>query len=77
MKDTGHRVRRRGPDEADPRVHARGGLRNLEREIASIIRKVARKRAEGLTEKVAVTPEKVEEFLGAPSSCARSWRSGP
>jgi ATP-dependent Lon protease len=42
------------------------GLRNLEREIASIIRKVARKRAEGLTEKVAVTPEKVEEFLGAP-----------
>jgi ATP-dependent Lon protease len=42
------------------------GLRNLEREIASIIRKVARKRAEGLTEKVAVTPERVEEFLGAP-----------
>src|SRR5436189_1672047 len=42
------------------------GLRNLEREIASIIRKVARKRAEGLTETVAVTPEKVEEFLGAP-----------
>jgi len=42
------------------------GLRNLEREIASIIRKVARKRAEGLAETVAVTPEKVEEFLGAP-----------
>jgi ATP-dependent Lon protease len=42
------------------------GLRNLEREIASIIRKVARKRAEGLTEKVEVNPEKVEEFLGAP-----------
>jgi ATP-dependent Lon protease len=42
------------------------GLRNLEREIASIIRKVARKRAEGLTEKVEVTPERVEEFLGAP-----------
>jgi ATP-dependent Lon protease len=42
------------------------GLRNLEREIASIIRKVARKRAEGSTETVAVTPEKVEEFLGAP-----------
>jgi ATP-dependent Lon protease len=43
------------------------GLRNLEREIASIIRKVARKRAEGLTEMVTVTPEKVEEFLGAPT----------
>jgi len=42
------------------------GLRNLEREVASVIRKVARKRAEGLTETVAVTPEKVEEFLGAP-----------
>ncbi len=42
------------------------GLRNLEREIASIIRKVTRKRAEGLAETVAVTPEKVEEFLGAP-----------
>jgi ATP-dependent Lon protease len=43
------------------------GLRNLEREIASIIRKVARRRAEGLAEKVTVTPEKVEEFLGAPT----------
>ena len=42
------------------------GLRNLEREVASIIRKVARKKAEGLTETVAVTPERVEEFLGAP-----------
>jgi ATP-dependent Lon protease len=42
------------------------GLRNLEREVASIIRKVARKRAEGLTDTVAVTPERVEEFLGAP-----------
>src|SRR5512135_1967201 len=42
------------------------GLRNLEREIASIIRKVARKKAEGAAETVAVTPEKVEEFLGAP-----------
>jgi ATP-dependent Lon protease len=42
------------------------GLRNLEREIASIIRKVARKRAEGHTDTVAVTPERVEEFLGAP-----------
>ena len=42
------------------------GLRNLEREIASIIRKVARKKAEGVAETVAVTPEKVEEFLGAP-----------
>ncbi len=42
------------------------GLRNLEREIASIIRKVARKRAEGSLDVVAVIPERVEEFLGAP-----------
>ncbi len=42
------------------------GLRNLEREIASIIRKVARRRAEGKPDTVAVTPESVEEFLGAP-----------
>ncbi|HEY7921596.1 MAG TPA: endopeptidase La, partial [Vicinamibacteria bacterium] len=42
------------------------GLRNIEREVASIIRKVARKKAEGQNETVAVTPEKVEEFLGAP-----------
>jgi len=42
------------------------GLRNLEREIASIIRKVARRRAEGKAETVAVTPESVEDFLGAP-----------
>jgi ATP-dependent Lon protease len=42
------------------------GLRNLEREIASILRKIARKKAEGSSETVAVTPEKVEEYLGAP-----------
>jgi len=42
------------------------GLRNLEREIASIIRKVARRRAEGSMDTVVVTPERVEEFLGAP-----------
>jgi ATP-dependent Lon protease len=40
--------------------------RHLLREIASIIRKVARKRAEGSLDLVAVTPERVEEFLGAP-----------
>ena len=42
------------------------GLRNLEREIASIIRKVARRKAEGVDETVVVTPGKVEDFLGAP-----------
>jgi ATP-dependent Lon protease len=42
------------------------GLRNLEREVASIIRKVARRKAEGQEETVVLTPESVEEFLGAP-----------
>jgi ATP-dependent Lon protease len=42
------------------------GLRNLEREVASIIRKVARRKAEGRDETVVLTPETVEEFLGAP-----------
>ncbi|MCG6924941.1 MAG: endopeptidase La [Acidobacteria bacterium] len=42
------------------------GLRNLEREVASIIRKVARRKAEGSHETVVLTPETVEEFLGAP-----------
>src|SRR6185295_18527576 len=42
------------------------GLRNVEREIASIIRKVARRRAEGDNTHVEVTEEQVETFLGAP-----------
>lgn len=42
------------------------GLRNLEREIASICRKVARKVAEGEKEPTAVTAKTVEEYLGVP-----------
>jgi ATP-dependent Lon protease len=42
------------------------GLRNLEREIASIARKVARKVAEGQTETVKVAPASLPRFLGAP-----------
>jgi ATP-dependent Lon protease len=42
------------------------GVRNLNREIANICRKVARRVAEGNTEKVIVTPENVSEFLGPP-----------
>ena len=41
------------------------GLRNLEREIGTICRKVARKVAEGMKRKITVTPEKLKEFLGA------------
>jgi ATP-dependent Lon protease len=42
------------------------GVRNLEREIASVCRKVARRRAEGHTEPVQVTPDLVTSFLGVP-----------
>ncbi len=42
------------------------GLRNLEREIAAITRKVAKRRVEGSTDSVEVTPELVGELLGAP-----------
>jgi ATP-dependent Lon protease len=42
------------------------GVRNLEREIGSICRKVARRQAEGRTDPVVVTPDVVTEFLGAP-----------
>jgi len=42
------------------------GVRNLEREIATITRKQARRIAEGKTEKMLVTPEIVREFLGVP-----------
>src|SRR5262245_845677 len=42
------------------------GLRNFEREIASIVRKVARRVAEGQTGAVRVTPGSISKYLGAP-----------
>jgi len=53
------------------RLMARGytreaGVRNLEREIAGVCRKVARRRAEGQTDPVTVTPDVITSFLGAP-----------
>jgi ATP-dependent Lon protease len=42
------------------------GVRNLEREIATITRKQARRIAEGKMAKMVVTPEVVREFLGVP-----------
>jgi ATP-dependent Lon protease len=42
------------------------GVRNLEREIASVCRKVARRRAEGNETPIDITPEVVVELLGAP-----------
>jgi ATP-dependent Lon protease len=42
------------------------GVRNLEREIATLIRKQARRIAEGNTEKLVITPDVVHESLGVP-----------
>ncbi|HEX4346482.1 MAG TPA: endopeptidase La, partial [Vicinamibacterales bacterium] len=42
------------------------GVRNLEREIGSLCRKAARRRAEGDETPIEVTPEVVVEMLGAP-----------
>ena len=42
------------------------GLRNLEREIAAVTRKVAKRRVEGHTEAVEVTESVVGGFLGTP-----------
>lgn len=40
------------------------GVRNLEREIGSVIRKVARRHAEGKKRKVSVTPNTLSRYLG-------------
>ena len=42
------------------------GVRNLEREIATVTRKQARRIAEGKLDKMIVTPEIVREYLGVP-----------
>lgn len=42
------------------------GLRNLEREVGSICRKVAKRIVMGETKKVVVVPESVVDLLGAP-----------
>ena len=43
------------------------GVRNLEREIGALCRKVARRRAEGDERRVVITSEVVMEMLGAPT----------
>ena len=42
------------------------GVRNLEREIANVFRKVARDKIEKNTKKIKVTKKKISEYLGAP-----------
>ncbi|MGA8368090.1 MAG: endopeptidase La [Candidatus Acidiferrales bacterium] len=58
------------PDEAlHDLIHhytREAGVRNLEREIATLVRKQARRIAEGKTDKLIVTPEVIREALGIP-----------
>jgi ATP-dependent Lon protease len=42
------------------------GVRNVEREIASVCRKVTREFAEGRTERAVINEERIGEYLGAP-----------
>ena len=42
------------------------GVRQLERTVGNLARKVALRVAQGNTEKVTITPEDVREYLGAP-----------
>jgi ATP-dependent Lon protease len=42
------------------------GVRNLEREIGTLVRKQARRLAEGKTDKLIVSPEVIREVLGIP-----------
>ena len=48
------------------------GLRNLEREIASVARKVARKIAEGLDRNISATPKNLRSLLGRPKFLAEN-----
>jgi ATP-dependent Lon protease len=43
------------------------GVRNLEREIGALCRKIARRRAEGDESRMVITPEVVVQMLGAPT----------
>ena len=68
-----HGLRSRAVAFTDPGVRTviasythEAGLRNLEREIAAICRKIARAHAEGKRRKVTVSPKRVEELLGPP-----------
>jgi ATP-dependent Lon protease len=51
------------------------GLRNLEREIASVARKVARKIAEGGERRITATPKNLRSLLGQPKFMAENTLS--
>ena len=53
------------------------GVRNLERQVAAICRKLARKRAEGDETKAVITTKSLDRFLGPPPSRTISLRKSP
>jgi ATP-dependent Lon protease len=55
-----------GLDELIHSFTREAGVRNLEREIATLVRKQARRIAEGQTAKLEITPEVVRDVLGVP-----------
>ena len=72
---TEHGIKDRRADWSSPTMALReiihsytreAGVRNLEREIATLVRKQARRIAEGKIDKMVVTPEIVRESLGVP-----------
>ncbi len=63
---TSSRSSRRPSAGSSGPTRARPGVRNLEREIATIARKVARQLAEGRREPVRVTEANIGEYLGRP-----------
>lgn len=52
------------------------GLRNLERQVGSICRKVAKKHVMGNTKHFDITPELISDFLGAPTYTENKVLSG-
>ncbi len=68
-------------DEALQFIAARysreAGLRNFERQVAAVLRKRARRKAEGELEPWTITPQKAEELLGVPQFAAEETEQEP
>jgi len=68
LKDTNLTISDPAIKDAIIRYTNEAGLRQLEREIGQICRKVARRVAEGDKKMVQVTPKNLQEFLGIPKT---------
>jgi ATP-dependent Lon protease len=68
------------PDETVKKIiseHTReAGLRNLEREVATVCRKVAKQVASGKKETTAITPKTLSEYLGVPRYLPEAEQEG-